>query len=130
MGRYCFNKLPFGICSAPEVFQRRMNEILADLPGVVCQIDDILVFGSTQEEHDTNLEKVLKRIEKAHVTLSKEKCEYNLHLQDYHHILRTRGWCQSRPKENGSNFKNGPSNQHVGTSKIPRNGEPTGKILV
>ncbi len=77
MGRYCFNKLPFGICSAPEVFQRRMNEILAGLPGVVCQIDDILVFGSTQEEHDTNLEKVLKRIEKAHVTLSKEKCEYN-----------------------------------------------------
>ena len=74
MGRYCFNKLPFGICSAPEVFQRRMNEILA---GVVCQIDDILVFGTTQEEHDTNLENVLKCIEKAHVTLSKEKCEYN-----------------------------------------------------
>ena len=34
-GRYCFNKLPFGICSAPEHFQKRMSHILAGLDGVV-----------------------------------------------------------------------------------------------
>ena len=77
VGRYCFNKLPFGISSAPEHFQRRMSEILVDLPGVVCQMDDILVFGKTQHEHDQNLEAVLRRLEEANVTLSPQKCEFS-----------------------------------------------------
>ena len=51
-GRYCFNKLPFGICSAPEHFQKQMNNILSGLPGVLCHMDDVLIFGSTQQEHD------------------------------------------------------------------------------
>ena len=38
-GRYRFNKLPFGICSAPEHFQRQMSEILAGLEGVIVHID-------------------------------------------------------------------------------------------
>ena len=43
--RYCFNRLPFGITSAPEYFQKRMSEILQGMEGVVCLIDDILVYG-------------------------------------------------------------------------------------
>ena len=42
MGRYCFNKLPFGIYSAPEHFQRRMSELLTGLCGVLCHMDDVL----------------------------------------------------------------------------------------
>ena len=76
-GRYCFNKLPFGICSAPEVFQRRMQQILEGLPGVVCLIDDILIFGKDQEEHNSRLAAVLKRLEENNVTLNSEKCEFN-----------------------------------------------------
>ena len=44
-GRFCFNHLPFGITSAPEHFQRRMSEILSGLEGVVCLVDDVLVYG-------------------------------------------------------------------------------------
>ena len=51
-GRFCFNRLPFGITSAPEHFQRRMTEILLDLEGVICLVDDILITGWTQEEHN------------------------------------------------------------------------------
>ena len=46
-GRYCFNKLPFGSSSAPEHFQKRMSRILSGLEGVVCLMDDVLVFGLT-----------------------------------------------------------------------------------
>ena len=49
-GRYAFNKLPFGISSTPEIFQRCVNRILG-LDGVVCQMDDILVFGKDKQEH-------------------------------------------------------------------------------
>ena len=51
-GRFCFNRLPFGITLAPEYFQKRMSEILSGLEGVVCMVDDVLVHGRTQEEHD------------------------------------------------------------------------------
>eukprot|EP00731_Ephydatia_muelleri_P036195 Em0214g1a len=40
-GRYCFNKLPFGISSAPELFQKRMGQILEGLDGVLCQMDGV-----------------------------------------------------------------------------------------
>ena len=74
MGRYCFNKLPFGISSAPEHFQKRMSAILSGLEGVVVQMDDILVFGKDQAEHDGRLFNVLVRISVAGGTLNRVKC--------------------------------------------------------
>ena len=74
-GRYSFNRLPFGITSAPEHFQRRISEILQSLEGVVCLIDDILIYGKTQEEHDKRLTTVLQKIAAAGITLNVEKCE-------------------------------------------------------
>ena len=76
-GRFCFNRLPFGITSAPEYFQKRMSETLIGLQGTVSMIDDILVAGATQEEHDQRLTSALERIEAAGITLNKEKCEFS-----------------------------------------------------
>ena len=75
-GRFCFNKLPFGISSAPELFQKRMKAILEGLEGVVCLIDDVLVFGPTEAEHDSRLTAVLQRLEREKVTLNADKCEF------------------------------------------------------
>ena len=75
-GRYCFNKMPFGISSAPEHFQKRMNHILAGLNGVLCLMDDILIFAKDQAEHDKRLEAALTRIQVAGATLNLEKCEF------------------------------------------------------
>jgi len=74
-GRYCFNKLPFGISSAPEHFQRRMSCILDGLDGVLCLIDDVVIFGKDQEEHDARLEAALTRIQADKITLNKRKRE-------------------------------------------------------
>ena len=43
--RYFFNVLPFGSTSAPELFQCRMSVMLQGLQGVVCMMDDVLIFG-------------------------------------------------------------------------------------
>ena len=75
-GRYHFNKLPFGISSAPELFQRRMNAILEGLEGVTCLIDDVLIVGKDEAEHDTRLMRVLGRLETVGVTLNREKCAF------------------------------------------------------
>ena len=75
-GRYWFNKLPFGISSAPELFQRRMGQILERLPGVLCLMDDVVIFGKNQSEHDDRLKATLTRLEGAGVTLNPRKCEF------------------------------------------------------
>ena len=73
-GRYCFKRLPFGICSAPEIFQRRMLEILEGLPGVLCYMDDVLIMGETEQEMEKHLLNVFQRLTEAGVTLNLEKC--------------------------------------------------------
>ena len=42
-GRFCFKGLPFGISLGPEVFHRIVSQLLSNIPGVICDIDDILV---------------------------------------------------------------------------------------
>ena len=61
---------------APELFQKRMANILEGLHGVVCQIDDVMVFGTTHKEHGDRLFAVLQRLQAAGVTLNAEKCEF------------------------------------------------------
>nr|XP_033936287.1 uncharacterized protein K02A2.6-like [Pseudochaenichthys georgianus] len=73
-GRYCFKHLPFGISSAPEIFQRKMVETLEGLDGVAVYMDDIIIHGSNTSEHDERLQKVLDRLESAGLKLNNEKC--------------------------------------------------------
>ena len=76
-GRFRFNRLPFGITSAPEHFQRRMSTILSGLEGVVCQADDILVYGKSQEQHDKNVRNVLQKLREVGLTLNRDKCIFS-----------------------------------------------------
>lgn len=75
-GRYRYKRLPFGITSAPEHFQKRMSQVLAGMDGVVCHMDDMLVWGKTVAEHDERLRKVLNKLLNAGLTLNSEKCEF------------------------------------------------------
>ena len=59
--RYRFLRLPFGIVSAQDEFQRRVDETYKGLQGVAGIVDDIVVFGKTRKEHDSNLRAMLSR---------------------------------------------------------------------
>jgi len=61
-GLFRYRRLPFGITSAPALFQRAMDQILSGLPGVQCYLDDILCTGATDEEHLRNLDATLQRL--------------------------------------------------------------------
>lgn len=74
-GRYRYLRLPFGIASAPEVFQRTLSQIFEGLPGVSVYIDDILIWGRTKSEHDKRLKATLRAAELAGLTFNAEKCK-------------------------------------------------------
>ena len=91
-GRFHFNKLPFGVSCASELFQRRMAVILEGLEGVLCLVDDVLVFGSDQQEHDRRLRGLLERVNKARVTLNAEKCAFSRkEIKFLGHVVNHRG---------------------------------------
>ena len=73
-----YNRLPFGVASAPSIFQRVMETILQGIPGVCVYNDDILVTGHTDEEHLDHQTEVLRRLREAGMRLKKEKCQYLL----------------------------------------------------
>lgn len=76
-GRYCFQRLPFGISSMPEHFQLRISQIITGAKSALCHADDILVYRKDRAEHDERLQEVLKRCEKAGLTLN-EKFEFSV----------------------------------------------------
>ena len=62
-GLYRYKRLPFGIASSPAIFQRTMDIILQGLDHVTSIQDDILITGKDDEEHITNLNLVLNRLD-------------------------------------------------------------------
>ena len=62
---------------APEYFQRRMSQILDSLEGAKCQMDDVIVYSSSQEDHDRNLVAALQRIADSKMTLNYDKCLFS-----------------------------------------------------
>ena len=91
-GRYCFLRMPFSIKSAQEIFQKCISQLLGDLSGVETDIDDILVWGKSKEEHDQRLKAVLKCCEQIHLTLNRDKCKFGVSEVAYiGHILNAKG---------------------------------------
>ena len=82
-GRFMFKRLPYGISSAPEYYQKRMIQVLKGLPGVKCLVDDILVVGRNQAEHDERLRAVLDRLVQEGITLNLEKCLFSVSRLEY-----------------------------------------------
>ena len=75
-GLYHYNRLPFGISSAPAIFQKLMDTVLQGIPLVICYLDDILITERNDEEHLTSLSTVLQRLQKYGFRLKREKCEF------------------------------------------------------
>lgn len=85
-GQYEFNRMPFGLCNAPSVFQRIINRVLGPLRGTVAlaYLDDILCPGKTFENALENLEKVFQTLQLNGLTLNPTKCHF---MQEYINYL-------------------------------------------
>ena len=82
-GLFQYNRLSFGISAAPGIFQRAMEGLLRGFPGTFLYLDDILVTGSSKEEHDKNLHKVLSTLQTAGLKLRLDKCSIGVSSVTY-----------------------------------------------
>lgn len=76
LGLYEWNVMPFGLCNAPAVFQRMMNNIFRDMIGkrLAVYLDDILIFAKSREELLETIEIVFDRLRQNGLYLNVEKC--------------------------------------------------------
>ncbi|XP_028414345.1 uncharacterized protein K02A2.6-like [Dendronephthya gigantea] len=76
IGLFRYKRLNYGTNAAVEIFQYTLQTQLQGLVGVKNIADDILVYGKTQKEHNTNLNKCLKRISDKGLRLNQAKCSF------------------------------------------------------
>ena len=75
MGLFQYNRLVFGITSAPFIWQRTTDQVLGGTSGTSCIHDDMIITGKNDEEHLANLKDVLRRFQVHGLRANKAKCE-------------------------------------------------------
>lgn len=90
--------MPFGISSAPEEFQHRLDEVLEGLENVEVIADDIVIYGvgdsneEAEASHDTAFRALLTRCRERNLKLNKKKIRFKMASVAYMgHILTPEG---------------------------------------
>ena len=73
-GLFQYTRLPFGISSAPGIFQKEMDNLLVAIPGVIVYLNDILVTGENEPKHLQSLEEVLSHLSQTGLRAKRSEC--------------------------------------------------------
>ena len=95
--------MPFGLTNAPATFQRLMDLLLAGLEWKNCLVylDDIIISGSTFNQHLNNLKLVFERLRKSGLKLHTKKCHFcKPEVQFLGHIISNKGVATDPEKTN------------------------------
>jgi hypothetical protein len=108
-GKYQYKRLPMGVKTSPDIFQRIMYELLGDIPNMQVCLDDIIITSNgTFEEHAAIMEQVLDRLQKANVRANLRKCYFGESKIDYLGYEITRDGIQPQPKKVEEILKRSP----------------------
>ena len=77
IGLFRVHRLAFGIASAPAIWQKLIERIFSNCPGVVIFLDDILIFGKDVATHNACLKQVFDVLSKKNIKLEHSKCFFN-----------------------------------------------------
>ena len=82
-GLFVYNRPAFEVSSAPAIFLWVIKNLLADVHHIVVYLDDILVTGASEGEHQAKLKEVLRRLTEAAIRLKKDKCNFGVAVVEY-----------------------------------------------
>ena len=72
-GLYAVNRLQMGMKNAAAIFQRTMENILANIDGILIYQDDVAVFASNEQALKDKLQLVVNKLKERRVTINTEK---------------------------------------------------------
>ena len=99
-GRYHWLWLPFGLSFSSEIFHRHLHQELQGVPGVKCIADDVLIHGTNEAVHDSNLEWFMGRCQQKGIKLNSQKLELKGKEVPFHgHLLTTASKARSWESE-------------------------------
>ena len=78
IGRFQWTRLPMGSIVAQDIFQRKLDGIFLDIPGVTGIADDMVIYGRSNLEHDKHLINFLEVCRKNTLTLNPDKMQFRL----------------------------------------------------
>ena len=78
IGRFQWTQLPMGSIVAQDIFQRKLDAIFLDVPGVRGIADDMIIYGRSDLEHDKHLINFLEVCRKNTLTLNPDKMQFRL----------------------------------------------------
>ena len=111
-GVYVFNVLEMGLCNACDLFESALQDLLSGLLHVKNIADDILVFGSTQEEHDASVIRFLERCLEIDLHLNPDNVKINCKSVPFFGMVLTADGIKPDPKK-VETFKEWPMPQNV-----------------
>ena len=110
-GKKRYTRLNYGTMSSQDIFDNIMTKTTGDIPGVLHILDDILVHGKTQSEHNAALLALLRRSRECNLTLRKSKCKFNLsEINFFEFIFSADGMKHDPEKVDTVRFMDPPTN--------------------
>ena len=82
-GRKRFLRMPFGLCSASEVMQKRNESTFGNIKGVHIIADDIIIAAEDEKEHDAIMLALLSRARESGVRFNREKIQFKVNSVSY-----------------------------------------------
>ena len=98
-GRKRYLRMPPGIKPASEIFQLKMHESFGDLEGIEIIMDDFLVWGRTEHEHDERLRNLLIKARLVGLKFSASKIKYKLSEVKFIGHIFTEGGLKADPEK-------------------------------
>ena len=101
-GRYRFTRMPFGLKSASEIFQKKNEAAFEGIDGIYMVADDIIIAANDLEEHNAILYKVLQRASDRNIKLNFGKFQFCVNAVKYlgtiisHEGMKLLTKCQHR----------------------------------
>ena len=78
IGKFQWTQLSMGSIISQDVFQRKLDTIFLDVPGVTGIADDMIIYGKTDQEHDGNLLHLLEVCRNNNLILNPDEMQFRL----------------------------------------------------
>ena len=87
-GLFEFLRMPFGLKNAAQTFQRLMDNVTHQLPGVFAYIDDVLVASPSAAQHESDLRRLFDALKRFGLVLNSSKCVFGARELEFlgHHV--------------------------------------------